>query len=434
MGKTTLSSKYKLDRFSLIADDSLLLGIDSVKYKVGVGELFQSHILALFQSKTDLIIFFYLPVLGQKLVDLTINNIRYNVMMSDTFGHIHKYYISKVFKAGKLTITEYGFLDDSLIRSTLSTKEEHVFGVYNQQYFYDSKRYYQTQLIGELFYDLIDMRTIKDKIQDAFGRSLFYKDIASLNSNFSKIYYVAFNLFDQKEKKYFFPQDIVEMKVAYNEIRYVYNGKKVPSKEIIDPLKAGQTYISEQKQVIEKEKRKLQSGDRSDWNLVQNFFTYKQYQYDAIYKMSDRKRKVESAPDRFSYALVLGPKKGYRFAKEKFKNGDYFSYDYEETTLKNISIFHLTYQEMGHRYAVPLSSLVYESNKKSILPRFKNRLRLILKGLVNLVSFPINFLFGASGVLMKITRFIIKYWKWILAAIIVGLLLYVFLILRSLIN
>ena len=421
---TTALTKFKLDRFSPITDDALLLNIDLKKFRDKPGHLHQLAILALFENKDELIVIAYVPVKGQRLSDIKINKVTYVANIFDEDGFVHKYSIPKAFKAGKLDITEYGLLDDTLTRTTFAVREEHIFGVINNTYYYDSKKYYQTTLIGELFHDIIDMTTIKDRFQDLFGRPFLYQDVASLKSKQIKLSYVAFNLFDNRLNQYFVPDDIIEMKLKYDELRYVYQAKKVLAENNIDPLVSGNTYITERKETVQKELRKIEHGEKSEWNIVANFFTYKQYRYNSIYRLQENPRIKNQLATRFTYALVIGPKLGYRFANESLKKGVFASYDVEQTTLKNIVIYHVTYQLKGHRYAVPVQSLVYESNKKSRLPKTMNRIRSMLKTLAKVIIAPIKFVFGASGLIIKLVRFIIKRWKLILVLLILSLLTY----------
>jgi hypothetical protein len=421
---TVLLNKFKLDRFSPLLEDALLVKLDVKKYRDAKAPFFQSTILGLFENKKELILFFYCPDASQHLSEVVINRQRYGVQIHDEEGFVHKYVIPTPFKPGTLTVSEYVFLDDSLKRTTLTVKEEHVFGILNDQYYYDSKKYYQTQLEGELLYDIIDMSTVKNKVEDLLGRPFFYRDISSLKANATKLYYVAFNLFDSLQKKYFIPEDIVEMKVTYQEARYVYQAKKVKDISAIDPLIDGETFKSEKKETIAKEKRKIEAGEKSDWNLIQNFFTYKQYQYQSIYKIDDQVKVKQKRASNYSYVLVIGPKHGYRYSKETFKRGEITSFDMEETTLSGIKIYHLTYQEKGHRYAVPVLSLVYETNKKSHLPRFKYRLKHFLKAVGKVVVAPLKFFFGAGGLIFKIIRWLIRHWKLLVILLVTGLLVY----------
>jgi hypothetical protein len=110
------------------------------------------------------------------------------------------------------------------------------------------------------------------------------------------------------------------------------------------------------------------------------------------------------------------------------------AYDFEETTLKNISIFHLTYQEKGLRYTIPVQSLVYESNKKQQLPRLRNQLRNLFKTLASITAFPFKFIFGASGILIKLVKFLIKHWKLVLVFLALILIAYLYLTIRNIIN
>jgi hypothetical protein len=422
--ETVILNKFKLDRFSPLSEDALLLQIDLTKYRTKKAPLFQASVIGLFENKKELIMLYYLPDAGQHLVEVVINQHRYVVQRHDEDGFVRKYAIHSPFKPGKLTISEYVLLDDSLKKTTLNVKEDHVFGVLNDQYYYDSKKYFQTQLIGELFHDVIDMSTIQNKVEDFLGRPFFYRDISSLKAQAIKLYYVAFNLFDKQLNRYFVPEDIVEMKVSYEEKRYVFQAKKIANSEAIDPAIDGETFIVEKKETIQKELRKITSGEKSDWNLLQNFFTYKQYRYQAIHRLTDKPNPKPSQAQSYAYVLVLGPKHGYRLAKEVFKRGKIHSFDYEETTLSRIKIYQLTYQEQGHRYSVPVQSLVYESDKKSRLPRFRNRLKRLIQSIGNVMSAPFKFVFGASGVLIKVLKWLYRHWKLLVILLIISLSLY----------
>ncbi len=421
---TIVFNKFKLDRYSPLVDDALLLNIDLKKYREVKAPLFQATIIGLFENSRELIILFYLPVAGQRLSEIVINRNRYPVQIHDEDGFVHKYVVIQRFKPGKLDISEYVFIDDSLKRSTFSVKEEHVFGILHDQYFYDSKKYFQTQLIGELFHDIIDMSTVKDRFNDLLGRPFLYRDISSLKAKSIKLYYVAFNLFDQQYQRFFVPDSIVEMKVSYLENRYVYQAKKLPLDQSVNPETDGERFPLEKKETIAKELRSIESGEKSDWNIISNFFTYKQYRYQSIYRLTDKVKSTQKVAKNFSYILVLGPKFGYRLSNETFKRGSFQSYDFEETTLSQIKIYQITYQERGHRYSVPVQSLVYESDKKSRLPRFKHRIQNFFRTLGNIITAPFKFVFGAGGFLLKVIRFIVKHWKMILILLGVGVLVY----------
>ena len=422
--ETVLLHKFKLDRFSPLVEDALLIQLDLKKYKQTPAPLFHATILGLFENKKELVIFFYVPVAGQYLSEMVINKNRYGVQIQDEEGFVHKYIIPLPFKPGKLNVTEYVFIDDTLKKTTSVVNEEHVFGLLNGQYIYDSKKYHSTQLEGELLYDVIDMTTIQEKFKDLVGRSFTYRDVSSLKAKAIKLYYVAFNLFDHQQKKYFIPDDIVEMKVSYQESRYVYQAKKILNTQDVDPLLDGEKFPLDKKETIAKEPRKIESGEKSDWNIVQNFFSYKHYRYDSIYRLNDQIKLKQKQAANYTYVVVVGPKQGYRHSQVIFKRGPATDFDYEETTLSQIKVYHITYQEHGHRYSVPVQSLVYETDKKSRLPRFKNRLVSFLKNVGKVLVTPIKFLFGASGFIIKLVTWLIRHWKLVLVILVVVLLAY----------
>jgi hypothetical protein len=422
--ETVLLHKFKLDRFSPLVEDALLIQLDLKKYKQTPAPLFQATILGLFENKKELVIFFYVPVAGQYLSEMVINKNRYGVQIQDEEGFVHKYIIPLPFKPGKLNVTEYVFIDDTLKKTTSVVNEEHVFGLLNGQYIYDSKKYHSTQLEGELLYDVIDMTTIQEKFKDLVGRSFTYRDVSSLKAKAIKLYYVAFNLFDHQQKKYFIPDDIVEMKVSYQESRYVYQAKKILNTQDVDPLLDGEKFPLDKKETIAKEPRKIESGEKSDWNIVQNFFSYKHYHYDSIYRLNDQIKLKQKQAANYTYVVVVGPKQGYRHSQVIFKRGAATDFDYEETTLSQIKVYHITYQEHGHRYSVPVQSLVYETDKKSRLPRFKNRLVSFFKTVGKVLVTPIKFLFGASGFIIKLVTWLIRHWKLVLVILVVVLLAY----------
>jgi hypothetical protein len=158
--------------------------------------------------------------------------------------------------------------------------------------------------------------------------------------------------------------------------------------------------------------------------VVQNFFSYKQYRYDSIYRLTDQIKVKQKQAANYSYVVVLGPKHGYRLSQVVFKRGNVTDFDYEETTLSQVKVYHITYQEHGHRYAVPVQSLVYETDKKSRLPRLRNRLVNFLKSVDKVLVTPIKFLFGASGFLVKSVTWMVRHWKLVLVILVVVLLLY----------
>ena len=422
--ETVLLHKFKLDRFSPLVEDALLIQLDLKKYKQTPASLFQATILGLFENKKELVIFFYVPVAGQYLSEMVINKNRYGVQIQDEEGFVHKYIIPLPFKPGKLNVTEYVFIDDTLKKTTSVVNEEHVFGLLNGQYIYDSKKYHSTQLEGELLYDVIDMTTIQEKFKDLVGRSFTYRDVSSLKAKAIKLYYVAFNLFDHQQKKYFVPDDVVEMKVSYQESRYIYQAKKIVNTQDIDPLLDGEKFPLDKKETIAKESRKIESGEKSDWNIVANFFSYKHYRYDSIYRLNDQIKLKQKQAANYTYVVVIGPKQGYRHSQVMFKRGTATDFDYEETTLSQIKVYHITYQEHGHRYSVPVQSLVYETDKKGRLPRFKNRLVNFLKTVGKVFVTPIKFLFGASGFIVKLLMWIFRHWKLVLVILVISLLAY----------
>ena len=422
--ETVFLHKFKLDRFSPLVEDALLIQLDLKKYKQTPAPLFHATILGLFENKKELVIFFYVPVAGQYLSEVVINKNRYGVQIQDEEGFVHKYIIPIPFKPGKLNVTEYVFIDDTLKKTTSVVNEEHVFGLLNGQYIYDSKKYHSTQLEGELLYDVIDMTTIQEKFKDLVGRSFTYRDVSSLKAKAIKLYYVAFNLFDHQQKKYFIPDDIVEMKVSYQESRYVYQTKKKVNTQDIDPLLDGEKFLLNKRETIAKEPRKIESGEKSDWNIVQNFFSYKHYRYDSIYRLNDQIKLKQKQAANYTYVVVIGPKHGYRHSQVIFKRGAATDFDYEETTLSQIKVYHITYQEHGHRYSVPVQSLVYETDKKSRLPRFKNRLVSFFKTVGKVLATPIKFLFGASGFIIKLVMWLVRHWKLVLVILVIVLLAY----------
>jgi hypothetical protein len=132
----------------------------------------------------------------------------------------------------------------------------------------------------------------------------------------------------------------------------------------------------------------------------------------------------EKQSKNYTYILVIGPKHGYRYSQAILKRGTRTDFDFEETTLSQIKVYHLTYQEKGHRYAVPVISLVYETDKKSRLPRFKHRLKHLLKTIGQFIVTPLKFVFGASGLIFKVIRWLVRHWKLVIVLLVSGLLIY----------
>ena len=212
------------------------------------------------------------------------------------------------------------------------------------------------------------------------------------------------------------------MKVHYEEKRYVYQAKKVRNEADVDPSIDGETFAMDKKETIAKEPRKIENGEKSEWNVIQNFFSYKQYRYQSIYKINDQVKIKDQQTQNYSYVLVIGPKFGYRHSQAILKRVGGTDYDFEETTLSKVKIYHLTYQEKGHRYAVPVQSLVYETDKKARLPRFRHRIKMLFKTIGKVIAAPIKFFFGATGFIYKVFRWIFKHWK-LLVILLVGVLL-----------
>jgi hypothetical protein len=195
-----------------------------------------------------------------------------------------------------------------------------------------------------------------------------------------------------------------------------------------NPETDGQHFISKRIQTIDKERTKMQTGEKSDWNILANFFTYREYAYSTIYKISTNPNLKIKGVEKFSYAMTLGPKNGYRESKETLTRmtlkEKFLSFDVDQTTLKNISVFEVTYQEKGQKFSIPVASLVYESDKKASLPRFKNRIKRFLKGLWKAVVAPVKFVASIPVGIYRFVRWVIRNWKGILAVIVVGLLIY----------
>jgi hypothetical protein len=130
--------------------------------------------------------------------------------------------------------------------------------------------------------------------------------------------------------------------------------------------------------------------------------------------------------------MVIGPAKGYRHARERFVHrgitGMTVSYDYEETTLTKIQVFEVTYQEKGKQYKIPVSSLIYESQRKARYVTLKNRFKVFAKQVGLVLMSPVRWskrLAGWGWQLLKAIgrglQWLIKHWK--LALIILGVLL-----------
>lgn len=432
MGDTTIAiTRFKLDRYSPIEDDLRLLKINVLDYQPIKKELFETRTVGLFQHEQELYIYLFIPHTSVHLVDMTINQKVYPSVLIEKKGFIHKYLIQTSTKPGLYKVSQYRLVDEKLKRITLHVREEHVFGVLNHHYYYDSKRYYQTFVSGELFHEIVDLTTIKDRFEDFLGRSLSLKDVSTLKSKKAKLYFVCFNLFDDKLNKYFVPEDIVEMKVNYEEDRYVFLKKKHPVTIAqldlpFNPDTAGEHFINKRQQKIAKEKIKISHGEKSEWNLLANFFTYKEYQYSTIYKITANPKLTLKGTEKYSYALTLGPKNGYREAKETVTQltltEKFLSFDYDVTTLKNISVFEVTYQEKGQKYSLPVNSLVYETDKKASLPRPEHGLIKFLKISFKIIATPIQWLFKLPIWMYRVIVWIFNNWKWLLAFMIIGAL------------
>ncbi len=432
MGDTTTAiTRFKLDCYSPIDDDLRLLKINPLEYPLIKKELFQTRTIGLFQHEQALYLYLYVPNPQVHLIDIIINQKTFPSQLLEKKGFIHKYLINTTTKPGLYKISQYRLVDEKLKRITLTVREEHVFGVLNHQYYYDSKRYYQTFVSGELFFELVDLTTIKDRFEDFLGRTFSLKDVSNLKSKKAKLYFVCFNLYDEKLSKYYVPQDIVEMKVQYEEDRYVFLKNKHPVTiahlELpFNPETEGQHYVNKRSQKVSKEKIKISHGEKSDWNLLANFFTYKEYQYSTIYKMTANPKLTLKGTEKYSYALTLGPKNGYRQSKETITQltatEKFLSFDYDVTTLKNISVFEVTYQEKGQKYSLPVNSLVYETDKKAALPRLDHGFIKFLKVSLQVIAVPIQFLFKLPGWIYHSFVWLFKNWKWVLMLIVIALL------------
>jgi hypothetical protein len=432
MGDTTTAiTRFKLDRYSPIDDDLRLLKINPIDYQPIKKELFETRTIGLFQHEQELYLYLFIPQPNAHLVEITINQKFYPSQLIEKKGLIHKYLINTSTKPGLYKITQYRLVDEKLKRITLTVREEHVFGVLNHLYYYDSKRYYQTFVAGELFHEIVDLTTIKDQFEDFLGRSLSLKDVSTLKSKKAKLYFVCFNLYDDKLSKYFVPQDIVEMKVHYDEDRYVFLKNKHPITIAhldlpFNPDTAGQHFVNQRHQKIAKDKVLMTHGEKSDWNLLANFFTYKEYQYSTIYKINANPNMKLKGTEKYSYALTLGPKNGYRESKETITQltltEKFLSFDYDVTTLKNISVFEVTYQEKGQKYSLPVNSLVYETDKKASLPRPDHGFMKFLKLSYHVIATPIKFLFKLPVWIYRSVVWIFKNWKWLLTLIAIACL------------
>jgi hypothetical protein len=130
--------------------------------------------------------------------------------------------------------------------------------------------------------------------------------------------------------------------------------------------------------------------------------------------------------EKYSYALTLGPKNGYRESKETLTQltltEKFLSFDYDVTTLKNISVFEVTYQEKGQKYSLPVNSLVYETDKKASLPRPEHGLMKFLKLSYHVIATPIKFLFKLPVWIYRSVVWIFKNWKWLLTLIAIACL------------
>ena len=439
----------KIDRFSSLKSDVSFMQLDIDALSRFGESAIETRIHAVFQNNSDLFLYVSIPVKGHSLVDITLNGKLHHVILIEQIGALHKYVIKAIAKNGKYFVTQYGIQDALFIRSTLQVQEEHIFKFINGAYYYDSKRYHQVHLIGELFHDIIDLSTIGTQVKDLLGRIFFYDDIKDVETKKIKLAFVAFNLYDQGLGHYFVPDDIVEMKVAYEEDRHIYFEKKLPLPKgdegaFVDMSKLGKHYIAKKTQTIEKQEIMVSGGRQSEWFPILNFFRYKEYRYDTIYKLRDEVKDTRKGLAKFSYAMVIGPSKGYRYAREKFVHsgikGRTVSYDYEETTLTKIEVFEVTYQQKGKNYKIPVSSLIYESQKKARYVTLKNRLKVFGKQIGLVLTSPIRWSKRFAGWIWQLLKaigkgivWLVQHWKLALLVIggvlVAGGLLYVYLLL-----
>lgn len=428
----------KIDRFSSLASDAQLMKLDYELLKVPTSAPTDLRIVALFQNKSDLFLYVFLPIKGQSLVDIILNGKLHHVIIIEQQGALHKYVIKAIAKNGKYRVTQYGVQDALFIRTTIQVEEEHIIKLINGSYYYDSKRYHQVHVLGELFQDIIDLSTVGSTLKDFIGRAWLYDDIKDIESKKIKLAFVAFNLFDQKLGHYFVPEDIVEVKVGYVEDRHVYNEKKIPLKTedegtFVDISRLGQHFVSTRTQTIDKEEVQLSGGKQSEWFPILNFFRYKEYLYHTIYKISDTVKDHKKGMAKYTYAMVIGPAKGYRYARERLITkgwrGQSVSYDYDETTLTEIKVFEVTYQEKGKSYKIPVSSAIYESQKKARYVTFRNQLKVFAKQVGKVMTSPIRWSKRLAGwgwqlllAIGRLFKWLIKHWKFTLGMLIVVLL------------
>ena len=369
---------YKINFESDIVEDLNLLGIKNLdKYSKESSSFANTKIIAMFPfvSSDTVFIYIYQSNLIEDLLKLTLDDVEYDFEFISRKNTVVKGLIKYEIVKDRIELSKYTFEETDFY-----TKEEIYINIDSENYAFTSRKVNNIVVEGEIqTHRILDVKTNGQKILDFFGKGLFYFDPSQVSDKTVDLFYYSFNLYDRDRDAYFEPNEIISVKVEFEELNYKFEEDNVygpPFRGGIKNTGISEDDIEDLYIITENFKSEvINSGVATIENCKLVLFKKSgcvKYEYPLIANIENLDEEsliFDTLKDNgFKYAVLLGNPLGYRFSELALPNPalirvvsfgliNYVDFDYEYTMIKNVRLFQITYVENGEQITIEVDNI-----------------------------------------------------------------------------
>lgn len=291
-----------------------------------------------------------------RVKNIKMNDISYIPKLVQVDGYYQKYvlYHCAISSDQRYVITEIRYDNNKDLTDGYTHYQNQTCYMETKDQVYRFRLEYENEVLlqGKLFECIYQFNKENGTFMD-----LWYKvtdNSEKLDEDKRSFFYFAFNCYDKEREVPFTPEDILQVDVKYNELRYSYQGKDKSEIGRIEPeitLEKEESITPDEVTVTAKES-----------NRSNGFF----YHYQTINRLDEadleqnisdeRNAVLQMAASNYDWAISVGDKEGYRYAT----NDTWFSHDYEYTEIEEFRTIHVIYTFEGTTYSVNTDSLIGE--------------------------------------------------------------------------
>lgn len=341
-----------------------------------------------------------------RVKNIKMNDISYTPKLVQVDGYYQKYalYHCDISSDQRYVITEIRYDNNKDLTDSYTHYQNQICYMETEDQVYRFRLEYENEVLlqGKLFECIYQFNKENGTFMD-----LWYKvtdNSEKLDEDKRSFFYFAFNCYDKEREVLFTPEDILQVDVKYNELRYSYQGKDKSEISRIEPeitLEKEESITPDEVTVTAKES-----------NRSNGFF----YHYQTINRLDeadleqnisdDRSAVLQMAASNYDWAISVGEKEGYRYAA----NDTWFSHDYEYTEIEEFRTIHVIYTFEGTTYSVNTDSLIGEKviTLPEVVPESESMFEKIIGSIYQTLENIREWIFGvAAGIILLLIALMI---------------------------